>query len=231
MRYNGRWIKALGNFMIIRCPYLLATASSLIVSASVPCLAAPPGGTSFTPPLADAKTIQVTETVWEAQNGPTPGPLRRAGVMTFCITRPDKFRMEMKSGSPAKVTSSYVSDGTTLVGYDGGRTRTQPAQHAEWPFPVMGLLNNVPGPVSAVPAVRGGRQVLLAIVRRGPDRQELWFDPKTHLLLRDTMFLTWQGKTSEVMRTDYTEWVLNKPLSPTLFRVPSAGTSHSGVAL
>lgn len=162
----------------------------------------------------------MTETVWEAQNGPTPGPLQKAGVTTFCITRPDKFRVEMKSGNPAKVTSSFISDGNTLIGYDGGQTHSQPAQRAEWPFPVIGLLNNAPGSVSAVPAVRGGRQVLLAISRQGPGRQEFWFDPKTHLLLRDMMFLTWQGKTSEVMRTEYTGWILNKPVSPATFRVP-----------
>ena len=217
--------------MVIRRWFLPAAASSIVVSASFSCLAAPAGGVNFTPPLASAKTIQVTETVWEAQNGATPGPLRKAGIMTFCIARPDKFRMEMKSGSPAKVTNSFISDGQTLVGYDGRQTRSQPAQRAQWPFPVMGLLNNAPGLVSAVPAVRGGRQVLLAVVRRGPDRQELWFDPKTLLLIRDTMFLTWQGKTTEVMRTEYTDWVLNKPLSPALFRMPSAGISHSKVAL
>jgi outer membrane lipoprotein-sorting protein len=212
--------------MVIRRLFLSAAALGIIVSASVPCRAAPVGVT-ITPPLASAKTIQVTETIWEAQNGATPGPLRKAGVMTFCIVRPDKFRVEMKSGSPAKVTSSYISDGNTLIGYDGGQTRTQPAQRAEWPFPVMGLLNNAPGTVSAVAAVRGGRQVLLAVSKQGPSRREFWFDPKTHLLLRDMMFLTWQGKTTEVMRTEYENWALNKPLPPSVFHVPSAAANQS----
>lgn len=217
--------------MVIRRWFLSAAAFSIVVSASVPCLAAPAGRINFTPPLASAKTIQVTETVWEAQNGATPGPLRKVGVMTFCIVRPDKFRVEMKSGSPAKVTSSFISDGKTLVGYDGGQTRSQPAQRAEWPFPVMGLLNNAPGPVSATPAVRDGRQVLLVARALPTARQERWFDPKTHLLLRDMMFLTWKGKTTEVMRTEYGDWALNKPLPPATFQVSSTGTSHSGVSL
>lgn len=212
--------------MIIRHLFLSAAAFGIIVSASAPCLAAPTGTISFTPPLANAKTIQVTETVWEAQNGSSPGPLRRAGVVTFRIVRPDKFRVEMKSGSPPKVTDFYVSDGTTLVGFSGGRTRTQPTQRAEWPFPVMGLLNNAPGTVSAIPAIRGGRQVLLAIVKLDPDYQECWFDPKTHLLIRDMMFMTWQGKTTETMRTEYSGWILSKPLSPAVFRVPAANAKH-----
>jgi len=203
----------------------LPAAFSIIVSAS--CLAVPTGRVNFTPPLKSAKTIQVTETIWEAGDGSTPGPLRKAGTITFCIARPDKFRVEMKSGSPPKVTDSYVSDGETLVGLSGGRTRTQPAQRAEWPFPVMGLLNNAPGPVSAVPAVRDGKQVLLTIRVLGPTgRQEAWFDPSTHLLIRDMMFMTWQGKTSEVMRTEYAGWILNKPLAASVFRVPSVGTHH-----
>ena len=216
--------------MVIRRVFVLAAASSLIVSASFSCLAAPAGGINFTPPLATAKTIQVTETVWEAGNGSAPGPLQKGGVMTFCIVRPDKFRVKMTAGDSAKLSSFYVSDGQTLTGYDGRQTRSQPAQRAEWPFPVMGLLNNAPGPVSAVPAVRDGRRVLVAVSRQGPGRQECWFDPKTHLLLRDMMFITWQGKTTETMRTEYSGWILNKPLSPALFRMPPAGISHSKVA-
>lgn len=210
--------------MVIRRFSLLALASSLIASASVSCLAAPTGRVNFTPPLADAKTIQVTETVWEPQNRYAPSPLRKAGVITLCIARPDKFRTEMKVGHPAKVTDFYISDGITMTGHSDGRTFSRPAQRAEWPFPVVSLLNSVPGPVSAVPAVRGGRHILLAI--RGSDggHEEYWFDPKTHLLLRSTLSGTWQGKASEILRTEYSGWVLNKPLSPTLFRAPSAGT-------
>ncbi len=218
--------------MVIRRVFALAAASSMIVSASFSCLAAPAGGMSFTPLLASAKTIQVTETVWELQNRSAPSPLRKAGVITFCIARPDKFRVEMKSSSPAKVTDFTVSDGTTIAGYSGdGPTRTQPAQRAEWPFSVMGLLNNAPGPVSAVPAVRGGRRVLVAVSRQGPGRQECWFDPKTHLLLRQMLFITWQGKTTETMRTEYSGWILNKPLAPSIFRMPPVGISHSKVGL
>lgn len=192
-----------------------------------PAFAAPAGGTTnFTSPLAVAKTIQVTEIVWEAQNGPTPGPLQRGGTMTFRIERPNKFRVEWKESDPTKPVVYYVSDGKTMVGYDGKQTHSQPTASAEWPFPMMGLLNNAPGPVSAVPAVRGGRQVLLAVRPSPAGRQEFWFDPKTHLLIRDMMFLTWQGKTSEVMRTDYTGWVLDKPLPPAVFRVPSTGAGH-----
>ena len=180
----------------------------------------------MTPPLATAKTIQVTEIVWEAQNGSTPGPLRRAGTMTFRVERPDRFRVDWKESDPSKPMSSYVSDGKTMISSDGKQSHSQPTAHAEWPFPLVGLLNNSPGSVSTVPTVRGGRQVLLAERASASGRAEFWFDPKTHLLIRYTMFLTWQGKTTAVMRTDYQGWVLNKPLSPTVFRLPSTGIGH-----
>lgn len=213
--------------MVIRLSQLSMVVLSVGVSAwlSGPHALAAPGGTAinFTPPLATAKTIQVTEVVWEAQNGSTPGPLRRTGTMTLRIERPDKFRVEWKEISPSRPGAYYVSDGKTLIGYDGKRLRSQPTARAQWPFPMMGLLNNMPGPVSAVPAVRDGKQVLLAVRASPPGRNEFWFDPKTHLLVRVMMFLTWQGKTSEVMRTEYTGWVLNKPLSSAVFRAPSTG--------
>ena len=213
--------------MVARFPRFSRMVSSAMISAclsGLPSHAAPVGGTiHLTPPLAGAKTIQVTETVWEAQDGPTPGPLQKGGVMTFRIERPDKFRVEWKDSNPTKPMSYDISDGKTMVSYDGKQTRSQPTASAEWPFPMMGLLNNAPGPVSATPAVREGKQVLLAVQASPSGHQEFWFDPKTHLLIRDMMYLTWQGKTSEVMRTEYTGWILNKPLSPTVFRAPSPG--------
>ena len=190
-------------------------------------LAAPAVATiNFTPPLATAKTIQVTEVVWEARDGPTPGPLHQTVTLTFRVERPDKFRVEMKESGPAKPASYYISDGQTLVGYDGKRLRSQPTARAEWPFPVMGLLNNMPGPVSAIPAVRDGKKILLAVQASAADRSEFWFDPKTHLLVRWLMFVTWQGKTSQAMRTDFSGWALNKPLPPAVFHVPSPGANH-----
>jgi outer membrane lipoprotein-sorting protein len=207
--------------------FLSVTVASAVVSAclfGISALAAPTGtAVNFTPPLAAARTIQVTEIVWEAQNGPTPGPLQKGGTMNFRIERPDKFRVEMKASRPGQPVSYDISDGKTMVGYDGKRVRSQPTARAEWPFPMVGLLNNSPGPVSAVSAVRDGKPILLAVRASSSGREEFWFDPKTHLLIRSMMFLTWQGKTTEVMRTDYTNWILNKPLSSAVFRVPSPG--------
>lgn len=177
--------------------------------------------TNFTPPLATAKTIQVTEVVWEAQSGSAPGTLQKGGTMTFLIQRPDKFRVEWKGKSSPKTVSYYISDGKTMSSSDGKQFRSQPTVRAAWPFPLMGLLNNAPGPVSAVRAVRGGKPVLLALRPSSSGRQEFWFDLKTHLLIRDTMFITWQGKTTEVMRTEYSGWILNKPLPSNVFRLPS----------
>lgn len=218
---------AIGEYMVYRSSFFLMFVASTVVPAWLPCFAAPTGATiNFTPPLASAKTIQVKEVVWEAQNGPTPGPLKKGGIMTFHIQRPDKFRVEWKESNPSKPMSYFVSDGKTMVGYGGRQLSSQPTARAGWPLPIMGLLNNAPGPVSAVAAVRGGKQVLLAIRSLPSGRQEYWFDPKTHLLVQDMMFLTWQGKTTEVMRTEYSGWVLNKPLSPAVFRAPSATTGY-----
>lgn len=193
--------------------------------SGLPAPAAPMGAAvAFTPPLGTAKTIQVTETVWEAENGPTPGPLRRAGTMTFRIERPGRFWVRWKENDPSKPISYTVSDGQTMARYAGkrfGSLRSQPTATSEWPFPMMGLLNNMPGPVSALPAVRDGKEILLATRILAASRDEFWFDPKTHLLTRWVEFMTWQGKTSEVTRTDYTGWVLNRPLSPSVFRLPT----------
>lgn len=210
-----------------RFPMIVSGAMVSACFSGLSVLAAPAGVTlNFTPPLATAKTIQVTEVVWEAQNGPTPGPLQKAGTMTLRIERPDKFRVEWRETNPTKPVSYTISDGKTMVGYDGKQVRSQATARAVWPFPMVGLLNNAPGPVSAVPAIRGGKQVLLAVRASPPGRQEFWFDPKTHLLMRDMMFLIWQGKTTEVMRTEYIGWVLNKPLSPAIFRAPSMNAGH-----
>ncbi len=210
-----------------RRPIIVSGALLSACLSGFPVTAAPAGGAvKFTPPLASAKTIQVTETIWEAQNGPTPGPLEKSGTMTFRIERPNRFRVEMKADKPGQPMSYFVSDGQTMVGYDGKQVRSQPTARAEWPFPMMGLLNNAPGPVSAVPALRGGKQILLAVRPSPSGRQEFWFDPKTHLLVRNMMFLTWQGKASEVMRTEYTGWVLNRSLSSAVFRVPPADINH-----
>lgn len=210
--------------MVIRfpLPWIVSIVFLSIWLSGYQVLAAPAGTTvNFTPPLNTAKTIQVTEILWEAQDGSTPGLLHKAGTMTFCIERPNKFRVDFNESNPAKPLSYYISDGQTMVSYDGKQLLSQPTASAEWPFPMMGLLNDVPGPVSAVPAIRDGKKILLAVQANAANRNEYWFDPKTHLLIRWGMFLTWQGKTSEVMRTNFSGWVLNKPLSPAVFRVPS----------
>jgi len=227
-------VEAIGENMAARL-FLLPRLSLLagvvpgVVALSwlsgLPVPAAPMGAAvAFTPPLGTAKTIQVTETVWEAENGPTPGPLRRAGTMTFRIERPGRFWVRWKGNDPSKPISYTVSDGQTMARYAGkrfGSLRSQPTATSEWPFPMMGLLNNMPGPVSALPAVRDGKKILLATRILAASRDEFWFDPKTHLLTRWVEFMTWQGKTSEVTRTDYTGWVLNRPLSPSVFRLPT----------
>lgn len=209
----------LSSFRHRTLPLNLAVGVSLF---GVPTLAAPASpAVSVTPPLTSAKTIQVTETIWEAQNGPTPGPLRLAGTMTFQIQRPDKFRVVFKETNPSKPVTYYISDGQTMVGDDGNSRRSQPTARAEWPFPMMGLLNNSPGTVSCVPAIREGKKILLAVSSNPTGRDEFWLDPTTHLLLRWQVFITFQGKTSAVMRTDYAHWVLNKPIVSAVFQAPS----------
>ncbi len=149
--------------------------------------------------------------------------------MTFRMTRPDKFRVEMtQSLTQSQVGGStkpppptlYVSDGKWLVYKEGKQTKKWPTQGWEWPYPLMGLLN-LPGRVSVVPTVRGGREVLLAVRVMGPDagsRVETLYDAKSHLPLEDTMFMTWQGKNYATTRTVYTGWALNKPISPATFK-------------
>ena len=221
--------EAIGDYMVplLLHPRIASSVAILAWLSGFQAFAAPTGGKiNFTPPLATAKTIQVTEVVWEAKNGLTPGPLHQSASMTFRIQRPDKFRVEMKESTLTKPASYFISDGQTMVGYDGKQLRSQPTAHAEWPFPLMGLLNNMPGSVLAVPAVRDGKKILLAVQGDTAGRSEYWFDPKTHLLVRWMMFVTWQGKTIPAMRTDFSGWVLNKAVPPSVFHMPSSGAKH-----
>ncbi len=200
-----------------------------LFAALTPLLLALPGGpapaapgktaTSITSPVAAAKTFQVTETFYNCGEGAVPGPLHLAGTMTFRMTRPDKFRVEMTQSKSSPPTL-YVSDGKWLVYKEGKQMKKWPTQGWEWPYPLMGLLN-LPGHVSVVPTVRGGREVLLAVRVMGPDggnRVETLYDAKSHLPLEDTMFMTWQGKNYTTTRTVYTDWVLNKPFTPAMFK-------------
>ena len=204
---------------------------SLAISAGSSCLADSPGAAiTITPPLSSAQTIQVTETIYEAANGAQPGPIRLAGSITFKVQRPDKFRIDWKSPTSGPQTAAtpslYVSDGNTLTILQGKHFRQTATAKSEWPFPLVGLLNNAPpgGPIQVSPVQRDGQTVLLAVQSSPMGRTELTFDPTTHLLLCSAMYITFQGKTSEVMRTDFTNWVLNKPLPASTFRwVPPAG--------
>lgn len=202
---------------------------SLLFAPAGLLLAALPGATApaapsktatrITSPVAAAKTFQVTETFYNCGEGAVPGPLHLGGTMTFRMTRPDRFRVEMTQSKPSPPTL-YVSDGKWLVYKEGTQMKKWPTQGWEWPYPLMGLLN-LPGRVSVVPTVRGGRRVLLAVRVMGPDagsRVETLYDAKSHLPLEDTMFMTWQGKSYRAMRTVYTGWALNKPISPAVFK-------------
>ena len=214
--------------MLTRLSPLSALASSAVVSgwlSYLPAFAAPAGITiKFTPPLATAKTIQVTEIISQTKNTYKPGPLHQVVTATVRIKRPNKFRVEWRENSPSHPVTYSVSNGKTLVGYNIKVFLSQPAAHVEWPYEIRTLLSNMPGPVSAMPAVKNGKNVLVAVFPFSSPQgyAEFWFDPKTHLLVRHMIFSEWQGRTGEIMCTEYAGWILNKPLSPAVFRIPDA---------
>ena len=214
----------------------LTIASAIAASGLWGSLAlAAPAVTSirFTPPLAAAKTIQVTEIVWEAQYGPAPEllhfapePLHLAAAITFRLKRPNKFQVVVLEPLIVEPRSFYVFDGKTMAAYDANRHRRQPFARIEWSTLMSQILNNFPGTVSCVPAVRQGKKILLAVSISPSSRSEFWLDPKTHLLTHREMFVTFQGKMYEIMRADYVDWALNKPLSPAVFQASSVELKH-----
>jgi len=228
----------------VRLPIFSVIASGTIVSAwlfSLPVLAAPAGATvNFTPPVADAKTIQVTMTEWRIKghqvNPRQPPPLQQASTTTYLIERPAKFRVEMKNTTfygPVPLVIDYNSDGTTMVTYqrgkDGAWLTSEPAVRPPgvgWPNLVSLVMDSMQEKVSAIPAVRDGKQVLLVVSKSPNGRDESWYDPKTHLLMRMTGLMMWKGKATEINRIEFTGWVLDAPLPPATFVVPPSWTNH-----
>lgn len=205
---------------------LLAAAVGMVLAAlpgtSAP--AADPSPTTMTCPLASAKTFTVSETYYDCGEGDAPGPLHLGGTRTFHMMRPSKFRVEMKQiytddGSNLPPSLS-VSDGKWLTTKEGTRTQKWPTGSHEWPYLLLELLR-LPAQVSVTPILRGGRKVLLAVQEPGPTsdaRIETLYDVRSHLPLEQTTFINWQGKTYPGTKTVYTKWVLNKPISPMIFK-------------
>jgi len=180
-------------------------SSSIIVSSwlfGLPVFVAPSNETiSFTPPLAHAKTIQVTEVIWKKGHTFDP-PLRRLSTTKYSIERPNKFRVDTKLDSFFAVTNSdfitYISDGHTITTYEHGRYGYQLSSEAF--NPKVGtqsdalasfIRDSMAMPVAAIPAIREGKQVLL-VRDKIPSTSETWYDPKTHLATRMVGFGTWK---------------------------------------
>jgi hypothetical protein len=202
-----------------------------IVSSSVAVLSgqaiqpATPSKINFTQPTASAETVQVTEIVSESQGTNGPGQLKQAGTIAIRLMLPEKYWVEWKDVNQANPPQIYISDGSTAAIITAKKVETQPPP-GQLPLPLVGFLKDISRPnITALPAKRDGKDVLLVEKNFGGHSHiEEWFDPTTHLMLRESMFLSWQGKTSEVMRTEYIHWVLNKPLNNSLFHAGKAGT-------
>ena len=231
--------EAVGDFMLSRLSFLSIMMLSIVGTvwlSGLPVLAAPSNATiTFTPPLAQAKTIQVTEVMWKGR-GTVNSPFQRDKTIKFCIERPDKFRVDMKLDSVSAGANNYfvtfISDGHTLTTYGHGPDGYQ--LYSELLNPKFGTIpgeivslirDSLAIPVSGTPAIREGKQVLL-VIDKTPSTIETWYDPKTHLPIRMVGFATWKGKRVEWSRFEYQGWLLDEPLTATVFSVPSTWTSH-----
>ena len=71
--------------------------------------------------------------------------------------------------------------------------------------------------VTAVLTMREGKQVL---VHNEMGISETWYDPRTHLPIRSSQFVSQFGATVEFSRTVYSSWKLNAPLPAATFAFP-----------
>ncbi len=205
----------------------------------------------FTPPVYGAKTIQVTEVMFEAElsqagRGIVYGPLLQTGTVTIHLQLPNNptsgdwlTRVDWKESNLSKHGGYCIETGKASAYFADGKFRPFPNVGGLWHDPLEELIVGINDhreeawrqAVATIPAVRDGKIVLLNVDNSGNDprdkrgllpklESEDWYDQKTHLVTRRITFSTWHGKKEEIMRTEYSGWVLNAPLPASLFAIP-----------
>ncbi len=179
------------------------------------------------------------------QGGAAFGPLQKIGAVTIHLQLPKNqvsgdwlIRLDWTEKTFPQIADYYIEAGGKSAYFADGKFHQFPASGAWWYTPFQELTVRINDhreafwrqAVATVPAVREGKIVLLSVDTSGNDPRdktglvpkmydEDWYDPKTHLMLRQTIFAVWHGKTQQVFRDDYTGWVLNAPMPAALFAI------------
>ncbi len=239
--------------MIFFAIFQVSLLSSPMVAAPTPksSTIGKPKRIIFTPPVYDAKTIQVTEVMYQAdlaetRSGIAYGPLLQTGTATLRMQLPrdptsDDWptRTDWQEKQPNKSSGYCIEAKSGSVYFADGKVQPFPKSGGLWTDPMLQLIVGINDhrervwsqAVATIPAVRDGKIVLLSANTLPSDPREQpgllpktysedWYDPKTHLILRRTMFSIWHGKTQQIMRTDYSGWALDVPIPASLFAVP-----------
>ncbi|MCW3058526.1 MAG: Thiol-disulfide isomerase and thioredoxin [Capsulimonas sp.] len=199
--------------------------------------------------LADAKTIQVQETLL------TPGQKPSRQQMTIRIIRPNKIHIEMafahSGGDTFKRTSYFVTDGKAAHEYNG---QTNNFMVNEIPKAGQGFQSSIYNTADVDAILTSNQEPNMSGVKRtssvetmngrklnaftyifpsqkdSEDKvilyQKMWFDRKTGLPFRLGYYIKEGGKTSITEQRDFTAWKLNKPIPVTQFAwAPPAGAT------
>lgn len=195
--------------------------------------------------LAQASTVQVTKTIVQLGHGGKKLPPLRADIVIVRPDKMRIEQTVMLPKGPQKL-SLFVIDGTTQSEYDydsNSYVQGPAPKPGEGPAPRLvytyyqsevdtlihpGQAAGAPGAESTTETTKlNGVPAVLKITRLPSRKQEdgstvdyvvkLWTDAKTGLTIRQAAYSTSHGKTTENLRTDYTNWKLGEPVGETTF--------------
>ncbi|MGI4790101.1 MAG: hypothetical protein ACRYFS_14765 [Janthinobacterium lividum] len=195
------------------------------------------GNITFTAPVDSAKSVQVTESLFEARGTQAGfGSLQRVATVNIKVNASNnetldkpQFRVDWSKAGSTKPDSYYICNDKIESFHDSENSRATPTSSGVWFAPLVELetqlndyqVHHLHKIVSATFAVRGDKKVPLVASPTGDNsHNESWYNPKTHLLIRRTILISWQGKTIEIKRTEYSGRALNVVLPQSLFLVP-----------
>jgi thiol-disulfide isomerase/thioredoxin/outer membrane lipoprotein-sorting protein len=172
-----------------------------------------------------AGTVQVTETFSLADHD---GTLQPATIFNVSLLQPGKLHIDQMKAGEKTPNVIVTSDGTTSFRYD-----TSKKQYTKMKASLKGLpgLPDYPAGTPGTDTTLDGKPALFYKVIKDvvgqKVTQELWVDPATHLPERQSLLLGSGDAAKEVERILFSDWVLGKTLSPTLFAfTPPVGATE-----
>jgi thiol-disulfide isomerase/thioredoxin len=175
--------------------------------------------------LSNAHTVQVTETFSFPDKD---GTLHQSMTLNVSLLRPGKLHMEQVKAGEKTPSSIITSDGTTFISYDTVKKQYQKMKASLKDLP--GLADYPAGTPGADAVLAGKPALLYKVTQSGHGQtvtQELWVDPTTHLPEQQSLLLGTGDAAKEIDRVEFSNWVLGKPIAPTMFAfTPPVGATE-----